>query len=193
MYHDGFSLQFRAGEVTEGCGSELLCPNQFCPPKNFAGQKKARDDPVLTADVQQLLEQRHAERMAATVSKATSECVAGPVAYGFDRPGGGGTYDSMKLPGGTKCSGVAMLNSTGCSASVSYPNALMISDSFGQLPSACRDAAWCLLHECMLLTQMRRRALPCAAKTRSVLALSMVSLLDVTRRPRKIVMLSAVG
>ena len=37
----------------------------------------------------------------------------GPVAYGFDRPGGGGKYDSMKLEGGKqKCSGVDMLNST---------------------------------------------------------------------------------
>ena len=117
VYHDGFSLQFRAGETTRGCGSELLCPNQFCPPsKNSVGQKEARDDPLLTADVQQLLAQRRAERMT-TISKAPSECVAGPIAYGFDRPGGGGTYDSMKLPGGKKCSGLNMVNSTGCGAS----------------------------------------------------------------------------
>lgn len=118
MYHDGFALQFRAGETTQGCGSELLCPNQFCPAKNSDGQSEARDDALLTAEVQQLLEQRRAERTAAAVSKAPSECVVGPIAYGFDRPGGGGSFDSMKLPGGKKCSGVDMVNATGCGAQV---------------------------------------------------------------------------
>ena len=115
VYHDGFELQFRAGETTQGCGSELLCPNQFCP-KNEAGRKEAHDDAIIATEIQQLLQQRRAEQTATMVPKAPSECVVGPIAYGFDRPGGGGSYDSMKLPGGKKCSGVSMVNSTGCGA-----------------------------------------------------------------------------
>jgi len=89
VFHDGFNMQFRAGETTSGCGTELLCPNQFCPK---AGQA-AVSDPRQTAEVEALLGRREAERQTTVgepVAVSASECVVGPIAYGFDRPGGGG-------------------------------------------------------------------------------------------------------
>ena len=72
-------------------------------------------------EVEGLLARRHAERNVAMVAKEAAEhtavapsCVAGPIAYGFDRPGGG-PFDSMKYDG-KKCSGVGMINTTGCNA-----------------------------------------------------------------------------
>lgn len=110
VFHDGFNMQFRAGETTKGCGSELLCPNQFCP--------KGQPPQPANADVEALLDRRQAELKTTVEPSAVSasECTVGPIAYGFDRPGGGKKFDSMKLPGGKKCSGVAMVNATGCDA-----------------------------------------------------------------------------
>jgi hypothetical protein len=82
-----------------------------------------------------------------------------------------------------------MLNSTDCSASSARANAQR-----NQIPlTNCRSHLVRLLDDCMLLTQTRRCALPCAAKTRSALASSMGSLLGVTKPLRKIHMLFAVG
>ena len=56
VFHDGFKMQFRAGETTAGCGTELLCPNQFCPTN-----QSPRSDPRQAAEVDALLAQRRAE------------------------------------------------------------------------------------------------------------------------------------
>jgi hypothetical protein len=124
VFHDGFSLQFRAGETTSGCGSTLLCPNQYCPPNQTNNHRRPSTSFRLT-EVETLLARRRAElRSDSLISLAdgtgvrdhnASACVAGPIAYGFDRPGPG-PYDSLKLQNGTKCSGAAMVNATGCDA-----------------------------------------------------------------------------
>ena len=32
FFDNGFTLKFRSGESTTGCGDELHCPNQWCRP-----------------------------------------------------------------------------------------------------------------------------------------------------------------
>jgi hypothetical protein len=72
-------------------------------------------------EVEQLLARRQSEltttRTAATAFAASSSsCTAGPIARGFDRPGGDGTFSIMARADGTNCSGTSMLNTTGCAA-----------------------------------------------------------------------------
>jgi hypothetical protein len=125
----------------QGCGSELLCPNQFCPHENQQQQQqqaKREDSLHQTAEVRKrlflapvytktpdicqdrleanmgkvekkdvfiqvdaLLSRRQAERTSAAHALdavateqqqqqeqgEAGECVVGPIAYGFDRPG----------------------------------------------------------------------------------------------------------
>jgi hypothetical protein len=125
----------------QGCGSELLCPNQFCPHENQQQQQqqaKLEDSLHQTAEVRKrlflapvytktpdicqdrleanmgkvekkdvfiqvdaLLSRRQAERTSAghgldavateqqhqQEQGEAGECVVGPIAYGFDRPG----------------------------------------------------------------------------------------------------------
>ena len=121
VFHDGFSMQFRAGETTSGCGSELLCPNQFCKPNATA---PARDvDARRSAEVAGILASRADARAARQQQQqrvvldggGAAACSPGPIAYGFGRPGGDGTFGAMKL-GGKKCSGGADVNKSGCDA-----------------------------------------------------------------------------
>ena len=90
VFHDGFKLQFRSGETTSGCGSEQLCPNQFCPTNPAAGRVPpgagGRQVAAEFAEVARLLARRATE-LAAPALAAAAACTAGPIARGFDRPG----------------------------------------------------------------------------------------------------------
>jgi len=120
LWHTGFKLQFRSGESTEGCGSEQLCPNQWCP----RGGSAADPGPAaVAAEVAALLDRR-ASAMAMPARAAPPDlspgrgndsCVPGPIAYGFDRPGGDGEISPMRTASGKWCSGAAMVNASGCS------------------------------------------------------------------------------
>lgn len=112
VWHDGFELHFRVGETTSGCGSEQRCPNQFCPPHQRRPSVREQEQAAVTL----LLAQRAAELANTNVHNTSTACTAGPIARGFDRPGADGPIGIMKQKGGQKCTGVAMLNTTGCAA-----------------------------------------------------------------------------
>lgn len=119
VWHNGFKLQFRSGESTSGCGSEQLCPNQFCPPgaaEKVPNQSTLEEVGVLLQNRQDELKSRKRGSVGATNTASVSDaCVPGPIAYGFDRPGGDGEIGPMTAKNGSRCSGVGMLNASGCS------------------------------------------------------------------------------
>ena len=116
VFHNGFKLQFRSGESTSGCGSELLCPNQWCQPdKKPAGTFET--DKIMEATVLKRKNARASQQnFSVGIHKAVVDagCVPGPVAFGFDRNGGDLRYFGMKTENGQLCSGGAMINATGC-------------------------------------------------------------------------------
>lgn len=117
VWHNGFKLQFRSGESTSGCGSEQMCPNQWCAP----GAAPKETTSSAQADIDDMLHRRSAALShpsggaeSLVKRKAGDQCVHGPIAHGFDRQGGDGAINAMKTADGKKCSGSTMLNTSGC-------------------------------------------------------------------------------